>query len=519
MAVIPKLDVEMIGTELLIPYAGNAKEHPEWQVEQIANSIEQFGFDDPIAYWTNEDGQPVIVEGHGRLLAAQLLGIDTVPCIALDHLDDEARRAYTLVHNKLTTNTGYDEDMLAAELASIGEIDMSDFGFPAMDTLEDLEHIEEDEAPEPDFDEPPVAQPGQIWQLGKHRLMCGDSTKQEDVDKLLDGISVDMVSSDPPYRMGKDIKNDSLRKKEFSEFNKKWIDIAFDAIGEYGAFWVWGNTKTLMEMWADIIRPMEDNHEAVLRNLCRWRKPAVIGENYSGTRMFKQSGEDCLLLFKGREEEFVSKTADDFFEGYASILDWLSSLAETFSIDGRVVRDRCGKNMFSHWFSRSQWNFMSWEDFDLLFPDDEWNDKTSNNKSKEYKNKRDEWEKQHKELEKQHEKWMGQRTPFDATRCVPDLIDRTIDTWDCPSVLKDRPDHPTVKPVRLISIQIVSCTVPGQSVFEPFGGSGTTLIAAEQTGRVAYLMELDPHYCDVIIERYENMTGDKAVLLNGAGDE
>lgn len=138
MTMMPNLDIEMISTDKLVPYAGNAKEHPEWQVDQICNSIEQFGFDDPVAVWTNDAGEPVIVEGHGRLLAAKQLGIDAVPCIRLDHLDDDARRAYTLVHNKLTTNTGYDEDILAAEISSLGDFNMEDFGFGAVDEFVDM---------------------------------------------------------------------------------------------------------------------------------------------------------------------------------------------------------------------------------------------------------------------------------------------------------------------------------------------------------------------------------------------
>lgn len=129
----PKLTVKMVPTDELVPYAGNAKEHPDWQIGQIAASIKQFGFDDPVGVWHDPEGRPVIVEGHGRVLAAKELGIEQVPTIALDHLDDEGRRAYTLAHNKLTTNTGYDADVLAAELDAISGIDMSDFGFDVVD--------------------------------------------------------------------------------------------------------------------------------------------------------------------------------------------------------------------------------------------------------------------------------------------------------------------------------------------------------------------------------------------------
>lgn len=123
------LKVVTVRTDELVPYAGNAKEHPEWHVSQIADSIDQFGFNDPIGVWHDPEGHPVIVEGHGRLLAAKHLGMREVPVIFLDHLDDEGRRAYTLVHNKLNMNTGFDFGVLDAELAKIVDIDMSAFDF------------------------------------------------------------------------------------------------------------------------------------------------------------------------------------------------------------------------------------------------------------------------------------------------------------------------------------------------------------------------------------------------------
>ena len=126
---MPELEIEFVPTKSLVPYARNSKEHPEWQVDQIASSIEEFGFSDPIGIWHDADGLPVIVEGHGRLLAAKKLGIDSVPTICLDHLDDEGRRAYGLVQNKLNMNTGFDYEMLGVELDSITDIDMSQFDF------------------------------------------------------------------------------------------------------------------------------------------------------------------------------------------------------------------------------------------------------------------------------------------------------------------------------------------------------------------------------------------------------
>lgn len=129
MAVTPELKVRMVPTGGLVPYVGNAKRHPEWQVEQIVASIEAFGFNDPIAVWHDVAGHPVIVEGHGRLLAAKRLGMEEVPVVTLDHLDDEGRRAYTLAHNQTNLTTGFDLQMLDAELDAIEGFDMAEFGF------------------------------------------------------------------------------------------------------------------------------------------------------------------------------------------------------------------------------------------------------------------------------------------------------------------------------------------------------------------------------------------------------
>ena len=177
-----KLEVEYIETGQLVPYANNAKIHTEAQVDQIARSIEEFGMNDPIAVWKDNE----IIEGHGRLLACQKLGIKEVPIIRLDGLTDEQRRAYMNVHNQLTMNTGFDIDLLAEELGRIENIDMAKFGF-------DIGFMDQDdgEVVEDDYTEPEQIQPrsklGDVYRLGDHILMCGDSTKEDDVRKLLGG--------------------------------------------------------------------------------------------------------------------------------------------------------------------------------------------------------------------------------------------------------------------------------------------------------------------------------------------
>ena len=188
----------------LIPYINNAKLHPKEQIEQIKKSIENFGMNDPIGIWNNE-----IVEGHGRILACKELGYKQIPVIKLDHLTDEERKSYIIAHNKLTMNSDFDIDILRTELENLKELDF-DLELTGFDTdeLDDIFQVEEEqkEVEEDDFDctppEEPKAKLGDIYQLGSHRLMCGDSTKEEDVAKLMNGVKADMVFTDPPYLMG-----------------------------------------------------------------------------------------------------------------------------------------------------------------------------------------------------------------------------------------------------------------------------------------------------------------------------
>lgn len=177
-----KLKIEYVPVDELKPYEGNAKEHPDWQIEQIMLSMKEFGNIDPIGIWRDE-----IVEGHGRLIAAKELGYEKVPVIRLDQLSDQQRRAYALVHNKLTMNTDFDWSKLEEELKALDSIDMEQFGFDEMQKeLEKLDDVIEDDF-EPEPPETPKAKIGDIYQLGRHRLMCGDSTDPEAMRNLMGG--------------------------------------------------------------------------------------------------------------------------------------------------------------------------------------------------------------------------------------------------------------------------------------------------------------------------------------------
>ena len=201
------MEIIKINIKDLTPYKNNAKIHTKEQIEQIKKSINDFGMNDPIAVWGKEN---IIVEGHGRLEALKELGYEEIECIRLDHLTEEERKAYTLAHNKLTMNTDFDFEILNEELGSIVDIDMQDFGFEYQD--EEEKEIVEDEVPEPDEVNEPINQRGDIWKLGNHRLMCGDSTKEEDVEKLMNGEKADLVVTDPPYNVDYGSKAQAINK-------------------------------------------------------------------------------------------------------------------------------------------------------------------------------------------------------------------------------------------------------------------------------------------------------------------
>lgn len=182
------LQIEEIGIDCLVPYENNAKVHTREQIDAVEASIKEFGFRNPVIVWRNADGMPEVVAGHARITAAKNLGMRTVPCVSCDDLTDAQRRALTLADNQTTMMTGWDSDMLAYELDVLAdEFDMADFGFADSlgDAVEDVD-VEEDEVPEVVECR---AKKGEIWQLGAHRIMCGDSTCREDVEKLTGGGS------------------------------------------------------------------------------------------------------------------------------------------------------------------------------------------------------------------------------------------------------------------------------------------------------------------------------------------
>lgn len=235
----------MLPIDELHAYENNAKLHPQEQIDQIVKSMQEFGNNDPIAIDENNR----IIEGHGRLLALKQMGETEAPIIRLKHLTEEQKKAYILVHNQLTLNTGFDEELLRAELESIVDIDMGEYGFDLdiIELAEEPADVEEDS----DFDttppEEPKSKPGDLYQLGRHRLLCGDSTSLDDVEKLMGGEQIDLLITDPPYNVAYEggtedkltIQNDDMEDEEFRQFLRDVYASADTVMKPGAAFYIW----------------------------------------------------------------------------------------------------------------------------------------------------------------------------------------------------------------------------------------------------------------------------------------
>lgn len=386
--------------EVLIPYARNTRTHSDEQIAQIAASIKEFGFLNPVIV----DGDNGIVAGHGRVMAARKLGIETVPTIDASHLTEAQKRAFIIADNKIALNAGWDSDLLAIEIADLQsvEFDLDLLGFSADELAGLLPSEDEGATGLTDPDEAPVAPvnpatiPGDKWLLGNHRLLCGDSTSHADVKTLIGDALVDLLLTDPPYNVAyeggtKDalkIKNDSMSDESFRKFLSDAFRAA-DAVLKAGAvFYIW-HSDTEGFNFRGACRDVDWQ----VRQCLIWNKHALV----MGRQDYQWKHETCLYGWKSGSGHL-----------------WAADRKQTTVLD----------------FDRPQRNG----------------------------------------------------------------------------------EHPTMKPVALFEYQMLNNTKGGDIVLDLFGGSGTTMIAAEKNGRHARLMELDPKYCDVIITRWQDFTGQQATL-------
>ena len=428
-----KLKIEYVDINSIKPYKKNPRKN-EKAIPYVMESIKQFGFKNPVIL----DKDNVIVAGHTRIESAKRLGITEIPCIYADDLTDEQIKAFRLADNKVGEIAEWDIDLLDTELDDILNIDMSDFGFDLDLEDEEEKEIIEDEVPE--VPEEPKANLGDIYQLGNHRLMCGDSTKEEDVAKLMNGEIVDLVITDPPYNValwdedieelkkqnhrtdGLTIKNDKLTDSEFHLFLVKAFNNMKKSLKDGGVFYVWYAPSEVVNFQTSL----EENDFQIREELI-WNKGRMV----FGRQDYQWQHEPCLYGWKDGASHYF-------------------------------IDDRTQTTVFE--------------------------DKKPDIK----KMKKEELVKLLEEI-------------------YSDKVSTTIINESKPSVSEL---HPTMKPVKLIARQVKNSSRINEKVLDLFGGSGTTLITCEQLNRNCYMMEYDPHYVDVIIQRWENFTGEKAIKLN-----
>ena len=489
-----KLKIEYVDINSIKPYKKNPRKNEE-AIPYVMESIKQFGFKNPVIL----DKDNVIVAGHTRIESAKRLGITEIPCIYADDLTDEQIKAFRLADNKVAEIAEWDIDLLDTELDDILNIDMSDFGFDLDLEDEEEKEIIEDEVPE--VPEEPKAKLGDIYQLGNHRLMCGDSTKEEDVAKLMNGVKADMVFTDPPYGMKKEndgVANDNLNYDDLLEFNKKWIPITFNNLKDNGSWYCWGIDEPLMDIYSNILKPMQKQNKITFRNLITWAKNVAQGRLSESFRMYPVEDEKCLFVICGVQG--FNNNSDNYFEGWEPIRRYLENEWEKIS-DKNDWDKYLGNRMGKHYFTKSQWILPTKENYTKL----QKIGKNNNAFLKEY----EEIKKEYEEIKKE---WYQTRAYFNNTH------DNMTDVWQFKSPQGDEKEsaggHATPKPIALCTRAIKSSSRENENVLDVFGGSGSTLIACEQNNRNCYAMELEPKWVDVIIQRWENFTGEKAIKLN-----
>jgi len=383
--------------EKLVPYARNSRTHSEKQIAQIEKSIKEFGWTIPILI--DENG--TILAGHGRVLAAHNLGIKDVPTVVASGWTDEQKRAYVIADNKIAANAEWDKDMLALELTELKSADF-DLGITGFDPKELVSFVAVSKAGLTGDEDVPtvvdktVTRLGDLWLLGNHRLVCGDSTTREPVAAVAPGGGIDLLLTDPPYNVAYEgktaealtIQNDSMGDVEFLQFLVSAFENANEVMRPGAVFYIWH---------ADI-----------------------EGFNFRGAcRAAGWKVRQCLIWVK---DSMVMGRQDYHWQHEPCLYGWKDGAAHIWSSDRKQVT-----------------------------------------------------------------------------------------TIHCKRPTRNA-EHPTMKPIELMEYQICNNTLPNNTVLDLFGGSGSTLIACEKTDRRARLVELDPKYCDVIIRRWQNFTGQEATL-------
>ena len=437
----------------------------------------------------------MVLGGNMRLKASKEAGLSEVWIDIAEGLTEEQKKEFIV-----KDNVGFGEwewDILANEWDSV---QLAEWGLDVWENEDDKVTeaglIEDDEIPEV---KESIVKRGDIWQLGEHRVMCGDSTSSDDVAKLMNGEKADVAHNDPPYGMKKEndgVLNDNLNYSDLLNFNKEWIPLQFTYLKDNGSFYCWGIDEPLMDIYSEILKPFIKEQKATFRNLITWDKGNGQGQNSELTRSFATADEKCLFVMLGVQG--FNNNSDNYFEGFETIREWLVEEKKKSGMNNTQLKELTSTT-HTHYWSKSQW----------VFPTKEHYNNIKNASKGEAFNK--EYEVLKKEYEVLKKEYYSTRAYFNNTH------DNFNNVWhfDRHKRQGNEGGHATPKPIPLCERAIKSSCPDNGLVLDMFLGSGSTLIAAEKLKRKCYGMELDEKYCDVIIERWEQFTGLKATIING----
>ena len=492
------MKTELVKIETLVFDPANARKHGEKNLSAIKSSLQRFGQQKPIVV----DANGVVRAGNGTLAAAKALGWKEITIVRSPLSGSEAT-AYAIADNRTSELAEWDDDVLSQTLAALQIEDeelalASGFDAKEIDALLAPDEVKEDEVPDPPVD--PITKSGDLWILGDHRLLCGDSTKAEDVARLMNGEKAQLIHADPPYGMGKEkdgVQNDNLYADKLDAFQMAWWRAFRPHAEDNASAYIWGNDEGLWRLW--FVGGLSASERMTIRNEIVWDKKSagaggISHQGAEGLRLFPQATERCLFFMLG--EQGFNNNADNYWEGWEPIRAYLDGERKRSGLTTDQCNKICGKqNMTQSAFTKGGFRLILKEDYEKL------RDACNGDA---FKREHDELKREHDELKRE---FYASRAYFDNTH------DNMTDVWEFNRVTgEDRHGHATPKPVAMMARAIKSSTQESGLLVEPFLGSGSTLIAAEQLGRKCYGMEISPQYCDVIVKRWENLTGKKAVL-------
>lgn len=516
MIVINCTGSDTLELDELADFQGALKQRSAADINKIIKSIKKHGFSFPFFVWAHDDINHVL-DGHGRLAALKKMQADgeeipALPCVYVE-AENEAEAKEKLL--KLNSQYGHMTAESVADFLDGMEIELDDLALP--DGVLDLSGIAapeeetegDDDAPDVDEDGEPDSQPGEMYELGNSILLCGDSTNPEDVARILGGLKADLVFTDPPYGMKKEsdgVANDNLNYDDLLEFNKKWLALAFEHLKENGSLYCWGIDEPLMDIYNYILKPKARAGEITFRNLITWDKGNGQGQNSEEYRMYAIADEKCLFVMNGQQN--YGRDLSTWYEGFEPFrMLWIDNV-KAAGLTLEKAEKIAGSTYASHYGSKSQYSFITAEAW-------------ANMKAYCEENNIDAFKREYEEVKREYEE--VKRAWYDTRAYFNNTWDNMNNVWHFAKTSgaerESAGGHATPKPVALCERAIKSSSRERETVLDFFGGSGSTLIAAEKNNRKALLIELEPKWCDVIRKRWTKWAQENGRKVGSGGLE